>query len=235
MKIITSLFAVLVGVCFVSAAKAQKKPSGKAQTIPYIEVVDCYKCNELVISLPSPKYPAYVASGPHIYNGRVGVQILIDESGKVETATAIYGHNYFRPMLEKDSLKARFTPKIIDGKATKSQGVIVYQIVSRASVGKVETKIGIVNGRATYLPKPNYPKIAEVACANGQVKIEILIGISGKVLSAKAISGNRLLRASAVRAARQARFSPINDMPPIKMRGYLVYKFPSPDGCKSDK
>src|SRR5258706_13756989 len=106
MKLTHILLAAAGIFCWLSSASGQEKPSDKTKEIPYIEVVDCYQCNELVISLPIPKYHALVGTGPHIYNGKVGIQILISENGKVETATAIYGHNYFRPMLEKESLKA---------------------------------------------------------------------------------------------------------------------------------
>ena len=34
---------------------------------------------------------------------------------------------------------------------------------------------GIVNGKATYLPQPNYPQEAKDFCASGKVKVEVLI------------------------------------------------------------
>jgi hypothetical protein len=51
----------------------------------------------------------------------------------------------------------------------------------------------IVNGKATKLPKPDYPQEAKASCANGKVEVEVLIGEDGNVIEAKAISGDRLL------------------------------------------
>lgn len=94
------------------------------------------------------------------------------------------------------------------------------------------TKIGIVNGMATYLPKPQYPRLPLDACASGSVSVQIQIGKNGRVRQAKAISGNALFRPSAVRAARLARFRNIVDSPPIQTDGILIYNFPSSPGCK---
>ena len=187
----------------VTAQNKQKLPSEK---IPYIKVVDCLKCNDIAISLPNPKYPAYVGFGPHVYNGTVDVQILIDEEGKVEKAVGISGHPYFRAMLERESLKARFKPKIVDGKVYKNTGIISYEVVSHVSKEKVANKLPIVNGLADYLPVPDYPLSVKKLCADGKVEVEVLIGRAGSVLQAKAISGDRVLYGSAVEAAKKVRF-----------------------------
>lgn len=94
------------------------------------------------------------------------------------------------------------------------------------------TKIGIVNGMATYLPKPQYPRLPLDACASGSVSVQIQIGKNGRVRQAIAISGNALFRPSAVRAARLARFRNIVDGPPMQIDGILIYNFPSSPGCK---
>ena len=83
---------------------------------------------------------------------------------------------------------------------------------------------GIVNGRATNLPKPIYSNEAKDFCASGQVKVEVLIGEDGNVVSAKAISGDELLRDSAVEAAKKAKFSPTPEIR-VKIKGIVVYNF----------
>lgn len=89
---------------------------------------------------------------------------------------------------------------------------------------------GIVNGRATYLPKPVYSQEAKDFCAKGQVEIEVLIGEDGNVVEAKAISGDELLRDSAVSAAKKAKFAPVPEMP-VKTRGIIIYNFVSERKC----
>ncbi len=84
-------------------------------------------------------------------------------------------------------------------------------------------KGGIVNGKAIYLPKPDYSQEAKDFCASGQVQIEVLIDENGDVISAKAISGDELLRESAVEAAKKAKFNTNHFR--VKVKGIIVYNF----------
>ena len=53
-----------------------------------------------------------------------------------------------------------------------------------------------------------------------------MIDETGKVISAKAVSGHPLLRDAAERAARGAKFSPTYlSKQPVKVTGLIVYKF----------
>ena len=90
---------------------------------------------------------------------------------------------------------------------------------------KKAVKGGIVNGRATYLPKPDYPQEAKDFCVSGKVEIEVLIGENGNVIKAKAISGDELLRDSAVKAVKKAKFRQVADGKPVKTKGVIVYNF----------
>jgi TonB family protein len=86
--------------------------------------------------------------------------------------------------------------------------------------------LGAVNGRAIDLPKPPYPAIAKPVGASGAVTVEILLDETGKVISAHAVSGHPLLRAAAVKAAYQARFSPtLLSKQPVKASGIITYQF----------
>jgi TonB family protein len=62
--------------------------------------------------------------------------------------------------------------------------------------------------------------------ASGPVNVQVLIDETGKVISAQAVSGHPLLRAAAVQAARQARFSPtMLGEQPVKVSGVITYNF----------
>jgi protein TonB len=85
---------------------------------------------------------------------------------------------------------------------------------------------GVVNGLATYLPQPEYPQIAKAARASGTVSVQILIDESGRVLTAKAVSGHILLQNAAVRAATQAKFTPtLLSGSPVRVSGVINYNF----------
>ena len=88
---------------------------------------------------------------------------------------------------------------------------------------------GVLNGKAISLPAPEYPAIAKQAKASGAVAVQVTIDENGAVISAHAVSGHPLLQASAVAAARQARFSPTLLMgEPVKVNGVIVYHFGEP-------
>jgi len=85
---------------------------------------------------------------------------------------------------------------------------------------------GVLNGKATSLPKPGYPPAAKAVHAGGAVSVQVLISESGSVISASAVSGHPLLRAAAEAAARGARFSPtLLSGQPVKVSGVITYNF----------
>lgn len=85
---------------------------------------------------------------------------------------------------------------------------------------------GVLNGKAISLPKPPYPPIAKTARASGTVTVQVTIDENGNVISASAVSGHPLLRAAAVSAARQARFTPTKlSGQPVKVTGVINYNF----------
>ncbi len=84
----------------------------------------------------------------------------------------------------------------------------------------------MLNSEARLLPKPIYPQMARQIRLQGTVSVQVLIDETGKVVTAKAISGHPLLVVEAQKAAMQARFSPtlIGDQP-VKVSGVITYNF----------
>jgi TonB family protein len=85
---------------------------------------------------------------------------------------------------------------------------------------------GVLNSKAVSLPAPAYPEIARRSQTQGQVSVEVVIDLSGRVISAKAVSGPGMLREAAERAAMQARFTPaLLSGQPVKVAGTINYNF----------
>ncbi len=85
---------------------------------------------------------------------------------------------------------------------------------------------GVLNGKATSLPKPPYPAAARAVGASGAVSVQVLIDENGDVVSATAVSGHPLLAASSVEAARSAKFTPTTlSGQPVKVSGIITYNF----------
>jgi outer membrane biosynthesis protein TonB len=58
------------------------------------------------------------------------------------------------------------------------------------------------------------------------VNVQVLLDETGKVVSARAVSGSPILSPAAVNAAYQARFSPtLIGNQPVKVSGVIVYNF----------
>jgi protein TonB len=85
---------------------------------------------------------------------------------------------------------------------------------------------GVLNGKAVSLPVPVYPPAARSMRAHGMVTVDVVIDETGKVISAKALSGQPLLQQAAVQAAKEARFSPtLLSGQPVKITGQINYNF----------
>lgn len=95
----------------------------------------------------------------------------------------------------------------------------------RRVVPKIVSK-GPITGLALVLPKPPYPPLARQARAHGPVNVQVLIDETGKVISAKAVSGNPMLMGAAQQAAYGARFSPTRlGEQAVKVSGVITYNF----------
>ncbi len=86
--------------------------------------------------------------------------------------------------------------------------------------------LGVVNGKATNLPKPTYTAAAIAVNAQGEVSVQVTIDETGRVISAKAVSGHPLLKRESERAAMNATFSPTTlSKVPVKVTGVIIYNF----------
>jgi outer membrane biosynthesis protein TonB len=86
--------------------------------------------------------------------------------------------------------------------------------------------LGVINGKASNLPRPIYSAIARAGRASGTVTVQVLIDEYGKVVSARALNGHPLLLKDSVQAAYQARFTPtLLSNQPVKVSGIITYNF----------
>jgi protein TonB len=83
--------------------------------------------NGKAVSLPKPAYPA--AARAVRASGAVQVQVLIDETGKVVSATAAGGHPLLQAAAVSAARQARFSPTLLSGQPVKVSGIITYNFV----------------------------------------------------------------------------------------------------------
>ena len=85
---------------------------------------------------------------------------------------------------------------------------------------------GVLNGKAIYLARPQYPAAARKNHEAGQVEVNIVIDELGNVIKAEALAGPPNLRIASVAAAWESRFTPTRLMgQPVKVTGRIVYNF----------
>lgn len=98
------------------------KPSGGETTKPL--QLSGGVLNGKALRLPVPVYPpAARSSGAQ---GRVVVEVTIDEQGKVIEARAVSGHTYLQQSAVQAARQARFTPALLSGQPVKVKGTINY-------------------------------------------------------------------------------------------------------------
>ena len=75
-------------------------------------------------------------------------------------------------------------------------------------------------------PQPKLPAEAKTKGVSGPVRVEVTVDEKGNVLSAKAVSGDPLLRKAAEQSATKARFTPTKlKGQPVKVTGVIQYNF----------
>lgn len=101
-----------------------------------------------------------------------------------------------------------------------------YQI---ANYGRVLPRISghCWDGCPTRVVKPYYPSEAKRFRVSGQVKVETVVDEDGKVVYARAISGQPFLRQAAEQATRVSSYQPKKTCgdKPIKFRWTITYNF----------
>ncbi len=222
-KMKTIFLALTIGFCFSGSAIAQMRV--------------IYPENVKPVNAPLPTFPA--ESEDLIYGDEVRVLMDIDTQGKLKAAQ-VYGPltpcanlsdpavEAFRTAALSAARSATFEPVIEDGKPIEERISIGYRLRSGPLSGEERNivSIGIANGRATSLPKPEYPEAARPSRLSGGVSIQVLINEKGEVISAGALSGNSLFSAPGVAAACKARFSPMTLRgQPAQMLGIIAYNF----------
>jgi protein TonB len=83
--------------------------------------------NGKAISKPQPAYPPIAKAARA--SGTVTVQIVVDEGGRVISASAVSGHPLLQQAAVAAARQARFSPTLLSGQPVKVSGVITYNFV----------------------------------------------------------------------------------------------------------
>lgn len=112
--------------------------------------------------------------------------------------------------------RADAIPVAKSGSAVRPTAVSdVNQLPRYMAPAAMGTSPAVMEARLVYAPPAGYPMMAEMTRTQGKVLVEAVIGKSGRVIRARALSGHRLLRGAAVREVYARRYRPylVNDRP----------------------
>jgi periplasmic protein TonB len=109
----------------VPEVKLDSEPPPTPAPRPILKPISGGVLNGTAISLPPPVYPD--AAKRMRTSGTVSVDVILDETGKVVSATATSGPTILRDAAVQAALKARFSPTKLSGQPVKVSGVINYK------------------------------------------------------------------------------------------------------------
>ena len=160
---VTIVTIILLGLPLLSFAQ-------KASKVVPQDVV-----NGKAIKLPAPAYPP-AAKAVHA-SGAVNVQVTIDETGKVISAVAVSGHPLLRMAAETAAKQAEFKPTILNKKAVKVTGIVIYNFVSNTKTADSATTNKESASKSEDSSEKNEPeqkadKDSETRDANGKVSTQ---------------------------------------------------------------
>jgi TonB family protein len=102
----------------------------------------------------------------------------------------------------------------------------VYLSRAEKNLAPTERKGSVLQGAAIQRWEPIYPQDARAARARGPVVVEVTVNECGRVIAARAITGNALLKPAAEDAARRWRFTPTRlENIPVKVIGTITFIF----------
>jgi TonB family protein len=107
------------------AVRLESEPPPPPAPRPILKPISGGVLNGTAISLPAPTYPD-TARRMRMF-GVVAVEVVVDETGKVISATAKDGPNALREVAVQAALRARFSPTKLSGQPVKVSGVINYK------------------------------------------------------------------------------------------------------------
>jgi protein TonB len=107
--------------------KDDEPPPPKPTPKPAPKTISGGVLNGRAISLPKPQYPQIARAAKA--SGTVVVQVTIDESGRVISASAVSGHPLLKAAAVQAAYGARFSPTMLSGQPVKVTGTINYNFL----------------------------------------------------------------------------------------------------------
>lgn len=107
---------------------------------PPLKTISAGVINGKAMNLPKPGFPA--AARAVKASGAVSIQVVVDESGNILSASAVSGHPLLRQAAEQAAKNAKFSPTIMSGQPVKIAGIITYNFTDPGIPSSIEIAVG---------------------------------------------------------------------------------------------
>ncbi|HZI85510.1 MAG TPA: TonB family protein [Pyrinomonadaceae bacterium] len=200
------------------------------------------------VDVPEPEYPASARADG--VSGTVTVRVQVNQNGRVILARSSAGDWRLRAAAVEAAQKATFSPEKLAAGDRAWSGTITYNFIAPtetpalaestvpASSNESPSPAAEVNrdnpvvggplaGAENNVPRPVFPENARRRGVSGAITVVVRVNRAGKVISWRTLEGDSQLRAAALKAAKQATFSPSKLPGTGEVVGTITYNFKS--------
>lgn len=213
--------------------KEQAAAAPKQQTIKQtVDAVPTRRENMMRVDEQPTKVPDTISVSQNQTKARPDGAFKLDKSDLDPASSGIYTNEHSNGTGLNNKVGISDSLKTSDDTAAKTATVPPPPVLKTtpkevpAPKKDITISTGVINGKATTLVQPSYSQAAKAVRAQGKVEVQVTIDEEGRVTSANAVSGNPLLKPSAVSAARASKFSStLLSGQKVKVTGIIVYNF----------
>ncbi len=167
------------------------------------------------------------------FDAYVRVRINL-QTGKIVSAIDVSSNKgLFSQRAIEAAKEAMFEPILTEFSTVYGTGILSYKFsdINKETIYNdnpksflIIKKEKLLNDATRFIPEVAVPK--NTNCAGGDVEVLVLVDIDGKVISAKAVSGNPQLYEYVEEKALEVKFSSISITPPVYAVGKILFRFP---------
>jgi TonB family protein len=205
------------------------------------------------VDVPKAEYPVKVRADG--VSDTITVRVQVNKNGRVVSARSSRGDWRLRAAAVKAAQKATFSPEKLAIRGKAVSGSIIYTFVEQAESpttpashsatqtnspateasatpasvadagGDYPVVGGPLVGAESKLPQPEYPVRAKSNGIYGTITVVVRVNRAGRVISWRTLDGDSQLRAAALKAAKNATFSPDKLPGKGEVVGSITYTF----------
>jgi TonB family protein len=203
-------FLMIAAILLAGSASAQQTDNPKPRRVQLPETVAMNNLAEVA----APRRPDAVGA-----KGKVVLQIVIDQEGKLQEAKVLSGH----PLLAQASLEAvqqwKFRPFHQNDAPVEVETMVTIEFIDEPPYvmtpkpapphqTRIKVASGVMQGLRIHKVDPEYPEEAKAKHIQGETILIATITRDGSVSNLRVLQGDPILVEAAMQAARQWRYKP---------------------------